>query len=430
MTGHNICNVCPIVRVASFRENCLLAATNVALHCVIDTLGFEYLREPLVSKLRRLPFIPGLLFHMRFNNVCIESIGYCLPEERITSDEIESRLEPLYRRLKLPQGRLELITSIRERRFWTPGTLPSDKSIESGRLALEAAGINAASVGALIHASVCRDHLEPATACRVHCELGLPQECMIYDVSNACLGLMNGTLQIAQLIEAGVIHAGLVVGTESSRQLVETTINTLNNDTSLTRASIKSAIASLTIGSASCAILLTHRDVSNTGNLLSAGVARANTKHHRLCHSGADEAVASGMQPLMETDSETLMREGVATGAATFETFLAESGWSRDDISKTVCHQVGKTHRKMMLDALGVPIERDFATVEWLGNTGSVALPITLAVAAEQEHLQANDQVAMLGIGSGINSLMLAVNWQNSLVSGHDPLSASQAAAK
>jgi len=43
---------------------------------------------------------------MRYRYVCIESLGYTLPEEIVTSDEIERRLEPLYRRLKLPEGRL------------------------------------------------------------------------------------------------------------------------------------------------------------------------------------------------------------------------------------------------------------------------------------------------------------------------------------
>ena len=46
---------------------------------------------------------------MDFHNVCLESFGYCLPEERITSSELESRLAPLYERLRLPPGRLELI---------------------------------------------------------------------------------------------------------------------------------------------------------------------------------------------------------------------------------------------------------------------------------------------------------------------------------
>ena len=55
---------------------------------------------------------------MQYQNVCIESLGYTLPDEIVTSDEIERRLEPLYRRLRLPEGRLEHMTGIRERRFW------------------------------------------------------------------------------------------------------------------------------------------------------------------------------------------------------------------------------------------------------------------------------------------------------------------------
>lgn len=358
---------------------------------------------------------------MQFQNVCLESLGYCLPEERITTSEIESRLAPLYERLGLPEGRLELITGIRERRFWQPNTLPSDKSIDSGKYAIQAAGIDPSRIGALIHASVCRDHLEPATACRVHDALGLPAECMIYDVSNACLGLINGALQIAQMIELGQIESGLVVGTESGRHLVETTIDALNSNESLTRSTIKSAIASLTIGSGSCAILLTHREISKSQSRLVAAAVRAETKHHRLCHSGADEAVASGMQPIMQTDSETLMREGVAAGVATFDKFLGTTGWERGDGMKTVCHQVGTAHRKMMLDSLELPVVGDFATVTWLGNTGSVALPTATALAAKHNHLRSGDHVGLLGIGSGINCLMLGVDWTNSLVEGEDP---------
>ena len=356
---------------------------------------------------------------MRYTHVCLESLGYTLPQEVVDSAEIETHLAPLYERLRLPPGRLELMTGIQQRRFWSPGTLPSEKSIESAERAIAVADVDRSLIGALVHGSVCRDHLEPATASRVHHELGLPAECLIYDVSNACLGLLNGMLQVANMIELGQIRAGLVVGTEGSRQLVETTIDTLNRDKTLSRKTIKSAVASLTIGSGSCAILLCDRELSQTNNRLLAGSARANTQFHQLCHSGEDEAVATGMAPLMQTDSERLMAEGIATGAANFETFLDEAEWSRDLLDKTVCHQVGAAHRKLMCDSLGIDIDRDFATLQWLGNTGSVALPITLARAAEEGFLQADDHVGLLGIGSGINCVMLAAMWQKSLVAGN-----------
>jgi 3-oxoacyl-[acyl-carrier-protein] synthase-3 len=353
---------------------------------------------------------------MQYQDVCIESFGYTLPPVIISSAQIEDRLQPLYDRLKLPQGRLELMSGIRERRFWEAGTLPSEKSIASAEKAIRAANIDRAEVGALIHASVCRDHLEPATACRVHDGLGLSAECVIYDVSNACLGLLNGMIQLANMIELGQIRAGLVVGTEGSRQLVETTIDALNADATLSRKTVKSAVASLTIGSGSAAVLLTHRDLSQTGNRLVAASTRANTRFHQLCHSGQDEAVASGMQPLMQTDSEQLMREGIATGVETFPGFLSQSGWSLADLDATFCHQVGTAHRKAMLESLGLPEERDYATVSWLGNTGSVALPLTMAIGLEREWVGADACLGLLGIGSGINCLMIGVHWQRTLV--------------
>ncbi len=340
---------------------------------------------------------------MRYQNVCLESLGYSLPEEIVTSEEIERRLAPLYRRLRLPEGRLELMSGIRERRLWTRGMKPSVPSITSGRRAIEAAGIDPSEIGCLIHGSVCRDYLEPATACGVHHALGLPEECLIYDVSNACLGLLNGMLQVAGLIELGQIRAGLVVGTEDSRSLLESTLDALNRDESLTRESVKPAFASLTIGSASAAVLLVHKDISRTGNRLTAAAVRARTSHHELCQGGLE---CEGT--LMQTDSEKLLAEGLATGAATFADFLAISGWSRGDLHKTVCHQVGGTHRKLMLQSLGLPEERDYVTYPWLGNTGSVALPVTLALAIESGFIQPHEHVALLGIGSGINSFMRA----------------------
>ncbi len=71
-----------------------------------------------------------------------------------------------------------------------------------------------------------------------------------------------------------------------------------------------------------------------------------------------------------------------------------------------------------MLESLGINPEIDYSTFPWLGNTGSAALPITMAKACEDGFVQPGDKVAMLGIGSGINCLMMGVEWQQSLVRG------------
>jgi len=352
---------------------------------------------------------------MHYQNVCLETIAYTLPEERVTSAELEARLEPLYSRLNLPPGRLELMSGIRERRFWPREMPPSQPSVVTARKALSQAGLDGRHVGALIHGSVCRDYLEPATACSVHQQLGLPRACVVYDVSNACLGLMNGVVQIANMIELGQIRAGLSVGTENSRALVENTIAHLNASTTLARHDVKSALASLTIGSGSAAILLVHNDLSRTGNRLLGGVFRNNTEQCALCHSDRSDTAGVVLDPLMWTDSEVLLNEGIAVGKETFLQFLEEMQWRASDVQKTFCHQVGKFQHKLLFEMLGLPRGIDYTTFETLGNTGSAALPITAAIGLEQGHVQPGQQAALMGIGSGINAIILGVHWKLTL---------------
>jgi 3-oxoacyl-[acyl-carrier-protein] synthase-3 len=345
---------------------------------------------------------------MRYQRVCLEAVGYALPDEVVSSAELEQRLTPVYERLRLPAGRLELMTGICQRRFFPPGTKPGSVSIVSGRRALETAGVAPAEVGLLIHGSVCRDFLEPATACGVHHALALPPQCLAYDVSNACLGILTGMVQAANMIELGQTRAALVVGTECGRSLVENTIERLNSNAAIDRRQIKQFVASLTIGSGSVAVLLCDRELSRTGNRLLAATAVANTAEHALCQS-------DGLDEFMRTDSEQLMLAGVETAWRTFESVLSELTWTRDDVAKTICHQVGAAQKKLLFDRLGLNEAIDFSTFETLGNTGSAALPLSMALAAEAGHLAVGDRVLMMGIGSGINCQMMGVHLEQAL---------------
>jgi len=349
---------------------------------------------------------------MRYSNVCVEAFAYCLPEEIISTESLEKRCEPLYERLKLPAGRLEALTGIKERRVWTPGKTPGQQSVLTVQKLMQQTGFEPGKIGALIHGSVCRDYLEPATACSVHRALNFPPAGFVYDISNACLGIVSGMIQIADMIELGHIEAGIVVGTESSRSLMETTIKHLNSDLSLTRKSVKPAFASLTIGSGSAAVLLTHKNLSRTGNRLLGGAVHAETQFCDLCRSETDQSGGDAMSPLMETDSEALMKEGVAAAARCFERFLAAIGWTRGDIDKTFCHQVGRAHQKLLFETLRLPMELNFSTLEHLGNTGSAALPTAAAIGIEEGFVPNGCRVALLGIGSGINVVMLGIEWR------------------
>ena len=346
---------------------------------------------------------------MRYQNVCIEAVTHNPPDEVMTSDQLEQRLADVYERLGLPFGRLELMTGIQERRFYRTGTLPGQISVKTAQLAIAEADLPSSAYGALIHGSVCRDQMEPATAAGVHAGLNLPATSIIIDVSNACLGLLNGMLIVADMIELGRIDAGVVVGTETGRGLVEGTIDSLMKDSTVTRKSIKSAFASLTIGSGSAAIVLCNKRISKKKHQLLGGAFQSDSAKHNLCAGGVEAEAHGDSRPRMETDSEALLHAGIELAETTWEHAKQELQWSNDDVGRVFTHQVGKQHRNLLMERLHLDANLDYPTVERFGNTGAVALPMALSMGLKEDPPASGTKLALLGIGSGLNSVMLGV---------------------
>ena len=346
---------------------------------------------------------------MRYKNVCVEAVIHNPAPNVVTSDDLEQQLAPVYERLNLPFGRLELMTGIRERRFYDPGTLPGQVSVATARMAVERSMISPGRFGALIHGSVCRDQMEPATAAGVHAGSGLPDHALVLDVSNACLGILNGMVHVADMIELGRIQVGLIVGTETGRSLVEGTVSSMLNDDGLTRQSIKPAFASLTIGSGSAAVVLCHQSLSRSEHRLLGGSFLSDTSGHNLCAGGIDSEEHGDSRPRMETDSEALMHAGIALAERNWTLTKEVLGWQNEDVDRIFTHQVGRQHRTLLMERLQLDPKLDFPTVEQYGNTGAAALPMALAMGLESNPPRCGTRLALLGIGSGLNSVMLGI---------------------
>jgi 3-oxoacyl-[acyl-carrier-protein] synthase-3 len=349
---------------------------------------------------------------MQYKKVYVESFGYELPGNIVTSLSLEERLAPIYDKFNLSYGRLEMITGIRERRFWDDGVTPSQASVKAAEKAISKSGVNKEDIGCLLHTSVSRDFLEPATATVVHDSLGLPPTATIFDISNACLGFINGMVTLANMIELGQIKAGIVVGCESSKRFIDTTINKLLKDPDITRDKLKLAFATLTLGSGAVAAVLTHSSLSQDGHKLLGGVTRAASQHNSLCRIEADASFLDLDElPDMRTDYEGVLKNGLKLAPDTWEATKQELGWKNSDIDRFFTHQVSAVHSKLLFKTLSLDDAKDFSTVEYLGNIGSVSLPITMAIGIDQGCLNPGDKVAMLGIGSGLVCLMLGLEW-------------------
>lgn len=346
---------------------------------------------------------------MRYENVYLQSIGYELAPNVVTTAALESCLQPLYDRLHMPMGQLAHLTGILERRWWDAGFRPSDGAILAAEKALDQSEVEATDLGAVIYAGVCRDDHEPATACRVADAIGVQRDCQVYDIANACLGVLNGILQLANMIALGQIQAGMVVSCESAREINEIMIDEMLDHLSMDH--FKTAIATLTGGSGAVAVIVTDGSFAGDRHRLVGASMRAAPEHHALCRWGADHREPPRRRELMATDAIGVLKNGVPLGVETWEGLLTTLGWAAESVDKVICHQVGSANRESILKAIGVPEAKDFSTFAYTGNMGTAALPTAAAIAHERDFLQSGDRVGFLGIGSGLNCLMLGLEW-------------------
>jgi 3-oxoacyl-[acyl-carrier-protein] synthase-3 len=372
---------------------------------------------------------------MKYSRVYIDAIGYELPPVVVTSQELEVRLRPLYQALRMPEGQLEALTGIVERRWWEPGYPPSQGAIEAARKTLAASNVRPEDVEVVIYGAVCRDQFEPATACRVAGALGVSPSAAVFDLSNACLGVLNGIVDIANRIELGQVRAGLVVSCETAREINDVMIEEMLKAN--TMEVFRTSFATLTGGSGAVAVLVTDGSfAAEPRRRLLGGSTQAAPQYCNLCRWGLENVRTAArniwaadaaallqqvqtvtadsvaiLRQIMVTDSVAVLRFGVDLGLRTWKAFQARLGWANDMVDKVICHQVGAGHRDSILKALGIASEKEYSTYAYLGNMGTVSLPLTAALAEEREFLRRGDRVGFLGIGSGLNCLMLGVEW-------------------
>lgn len=342
---------------------------------------------------------------MKFKNVALAAHGHYLPQNIMTSEMIEEDLAEVYQGLKLPTGRLELMSGIKERRYFDVGARPSHLAAMAAKdLASKNPEVDLMKTDLLIHASVCRDFLEPATASVIHHELGLPEDCEFFDLSNACLGVMSAINMAAKLIELGDIKQALIVSGENAAPLYEATKSELIKkfrSGELTRKNIKPYIANLTIGSAAVAVLVTSADLAPHADRFLGAELMSDSSANTLCQGSGDTSSL-----MMETNSEELLKAGIKLAKKTWQKTVSKLGLKPSDIHWAIGHQVGVAHEKLTMESLELSKHPTHITYDTLGNTGSAALPITYMKLVESGKVQPGQHIAMLGIGSGLSSLM------------------------
>ena len=164
-----------------------------------------------------------------FRPVNTTVLSVCAVEAPIvmTSAAFDERLAETYRRVGTRPGMLEKLAGVVERRWWPADVSFADAAAVAAAKALAEAGITPAQVGVMINTAVSREYLEPSTAAAIHHQVGLPTNCLNFDLANACLGFVNGIQLAGTMIDSGQADYAVIVDAEGSRYTQELTLERL-----------------------------------------------------------------------------------------------------------------------------------------------------------------------------------------------------------
>lgn len=327
------------------------------------------------------------------DKIKIESLGVYLPENTLSMEEL---MRSCRRR---PRWDLEHITGIRERRV-AVGEYAVDLAVKAASRALSMSRYTAADLDVVVCTSISKHHapaaftFEPATAVLVRRAIGA-RRALVFDVVNACAGMLNGIWVLQGLIRAGVVRCGMVVSGEQNMPLAETAARQIRHD-------FDGQIAALTLGDCGAAVIIDRSDDERYGFHWLDLVTGA--KHDQYCYSKPSPRGRGGM---LITRARDFQKKGSEHFPFYLKQAIDATGWTFDDVQHAIPHQVSVRAIKQGIKAvnrfMGCEVPDVFlCSAEQYANTTTTSHFLVMHDYILQNKMHQGDNILLISGASGI----------------------------
>ncbi len=329
-------------------------------------------------------------------------IGHVLPDQRVTSTEIEDRVREHIDDRLMRAGVIESLSGVRERRHAPEGTTSSDLASQAALRALDDAGLIPGDIDMLIFASACQDIIEPATANIVQVKTGC-FNASVMDVKNACNSFVNGLDVAAAAIETGRAKRVLIATGEILSMAIDYDIKGVRD--------LRTKFAALTLGDAGAAAVLETVESGDRG--VYPGKFMTDGSHWELSTIlfGGTLMGRDTSRSYFECQSSELQELAVSTLPPVIKDALFSVGWTVDDIDLVIPHQVSLAVIERLGDIVGVPVDNRMVTVDRFGNTAAASIPLALSTAKDEGRLKRGDKVLLVGGAAGWSAGVIPIVW-------------------
>ena len=289
---------------------------------------------------------------------------------------------------------------IRERHWCAPDESTADLAEHAARAALADAGLAVEDVDLLIVSTDTPEYVSPATSSVLHGRLGMRRTSGTFDVNSACAGFATALDAAWKYVRADERYERvLVVAVYAMSKFLD--------------PADKKTVTIFADGAG--AVVL---ELSDEPGLLASELY-------------ADGSLAPGMGVFAGGTAEPITADVLNDGVRNRLRFVTkypkevnEEGWPRiarsvldrvgatvEDVDLWLWTQVNRSTIEIVMDRLGVPMEKAHTVMEKWGYTGSACLPMALDDAVKAGRLHDGDLVMLTGSGAGLSMGTVALRW-------------------
>jgi 3-oxoacyl-[acyl-carrier-protein] synthase-3 len=329
----------------------------------------------------------------------ITGTGMHVPARVVTNHELEQRMDTSDEWIRQRSG-------IAERRHVDGTETPADLAEQASRRALEAAGVGADEIDAIVLATLSPEHDFPGTSFFLHHRLGVP-EIPCFDLRAQCIGFLYSLACADGFIRSGQMRRVLVVGAEVHSTGLE--FSTRGRDTAVL------------FGDGAGAVVLEANDGPDDRSGLLAVRMHAQGEHAKRLWL---EAPGSSIYPERITremidegrhfprmEGRQVFKHAVTRMPEVLREALDAAGVKLDDVDLFLFHQANLRINEFVAQSLGIPPEKCPSNIERFGNCSAASIPMLLDEAARGGRIAPGNLVAMTAFGSGFTWATAVVRW-------------------
>jgi len=300
--------------------------------------------------------------------------GTALPEKVVTNDDLSKTMDTSDEWIRERTG-------IERRHI---GGSTASLSIESGRKAIEMAGIDPLSIDALVLSTTTPDRTVPATSAAVQHGLGL--RCGAFDVNAACSGFVYALITGHGLIAMGMRRI-LVIGTDTLSRITDWTDR---NTAILFADGSGAAVIEATTGPGQ----LLGWDFDADGSL--------------------EELLYAEIGGTLHMEGKEVFRRAVRIMVDSAEKSIKAAGLTTNEISLVVPHQANIRIIEAACKRLDISMDKAAIVLHETGNTSSASIPLALFNAIDNSRVKTGDNILLVGFGAGMTAASAVIKWNQS----------------